>query len=643
MKPISIFSPNKNIEVNFAIQKNGRKQNLPHYSAKFKNKPIILDSILGLKIRKIKDFVSGWQLKDTQQNSCNDQWTPIYGERTIIPNNYNESIFTLERGNNKKNLQTIQIIIRVFDEGFAIRYHIPLQETLKNIVIENEHTQFHFPTNSWCYEEHGYEGKYHFNPVSKTRARMERPLTVVVDPETSGEKSTENSIETYLVITDANVIDYSPMQLSPVRKKSNCLKVNLGASHRIHYPGNTIHHPKNRFDVWKGQVSCSSPFSTAWRVIMVGEKPGDLIENNYLIENLCEPCKIEDPSWIKPGKIIREMKMATNTGKIYVDFAVEHGINYLHWDAGWYGHESDMNSDPTTISIDPKKIDVPADHPGLNFHEVIAYAKEKGIGIWVYVNYRHLELHLDKILPLYHEWGINGIKFGFVRYGPHQCQKWLIDAVRKCADHQIMVDIHDAYRPSGISRTYPNLLTQEGIRGNEHRPTPTHNCTVPFTRFCTGAADYTISYYRNKVQTTYAHQIALSVIYYCPAQFLFWYDDPSYYDGEKELEFFKRLVTVWDDTKVIEGKIGKYITMARKKDDVWFVGAITNEEARELNIPLTFLDEEKQYECSQYYDDLTLTTKTKVAITTQVVGSSDRYVHKIVGRGGIGLIFDPIE
>ena len=244
---------------------------------------------------------------------------------------------------------------------------------------------------------------------------------------------------------------------------------------------------------------------------------------------------------------------------------------------------------------------------------------------------------------MYKKWGINGIKFGFVKYGPQQCMKWLIEAVKKCAEYEIMVDIHDAYRPSGLSRTYPNLLTQEGIRGNEHRPTPTHNCTVPFTRFCTGAADYTISYYSNKVQTTHTHQLALSIIYYSPLQFLFWYDNPSHSNDEPELIFFKDLPTVWDKTIVLDGKIGKYITIARKKKESWFVGAITNENHLQKNLTLGFLDKNKKYSCIMYFDEPSKNTKTKVGMKKLTVESSDNIEHELLGSGGLALVFKPIN
>lgn len=190
---------------------------------------------------------------------------------------------------------------------------------------------------------------------------------------------------------------------------------------------------------------------------------------------------------------MREVTLTTEGGKALVDFAVKRNLQYIHFDAGWYGFEYDKASDATTVTLDPRrnpKIDA------LNLKEVVAYAKQHGIGVMLYVNQRALQQQLDEILPLYKSWGISGIKFGFVQVGSQVWTKWMHEAVKKCADYGLMVDIHDEYRPTGFSRTYPNLMTQEGIRGNEEFPDATHNVTLPFTRFVAGAADYTICYYR---------------------------------------------------------------------------------------------------------------------------------------------------
>ncbi len=232
---------------------------------------------------------------------------------------------------------------------------------------------------------------------------------------------------------------------------------------------------------------------------------------------------------------------------------------------------------------------------------------------------------------------------------------WLHEAVAKCAAYNLMVDIHDEYRPTGVSRTYPNLLTQEGIRGNEEFPDANTNTTLPFTRFIAGAADYTIVYYtrrelkpqlinapENKVlKNSAAHQLALSVIFYSPLQYLYWYDNPDDVQHEPEIEFFDRLHTVWDDTKVISGDIGQYITVARRKANTWFVGGITNNEPRELLIPIHFLEKGKKFKISLFTDGgESVKTRTHVKITRKIVTSDTVLKLPVPGRGGVAAIID---
>jgi len=370
----------------------------------------------------------------------------------------------------------------------------------------------------------------------------------------------------------------------------------------------------------------------------VAEKPGQLLENDDIILNLNPPCEIANATWIRPGKVMREVTLSTKGAKELVDFAAQHNIGYIHFDAGWYGYEYTVESDATTVTVDPRRNPVnDLDMPG-----VIRYANDKGIGVFLYVNQRALYKQLDQLLPLYKKWGIRGLKFGFVHVGSHRWTTWMHDAVKKCAGYNLMVDIHDEYRPTGFSRTYPNLMTQEGICGNEEMPDATHNTILPFTRFIAGAADYTFCYYYRKefghperhIQNTAAHQLALPVVYYSPLQWMYWYDKPSDYQGEPELEFWDAVPTIWDDTKVVQGEIGKYVTIARRNGSDWFVGTITNNDARELKVPLDFLDKGKKYEASIYFDDPTVKTRTKVGIKRMKVNSSSVIDAGLKASGG---------
>jgi alpha-glucosidase len=335
-----------------------------------------------------------------------------------------------------------------------------------------------------------------------------------------------------------------------------------------------------------------------------------------------------------------------------VDFAARHNLQYVEFDAGWYGHEYMDESDARTISVDPKRSKGP-----LDLHAVIEYAKQRDIGIILYVNRRALERQLDEILPLYEKWGIKGVKYGFVRVGSQEWTAWLHEAVRKAAEHHLMVDVHDEYRPTGYSRTYPNLMTQEGIAGDETRPTNSLTLTILFTRMLAGAGDNTICYYDGRVDenASHAYQLAKSVCLYSPWQFLYWYDRPdrsprraggagggaNVIGDEPELEFFDHVPTVWDDTKVIHGQIGEYAVLARRSGDSWFVGCMNGAAPRTLDVPLDFLDKARQYVAHVYSDDPDVSTRTHVKITHGLVDSAATLKVELPSRGGQAIRIHP--
>ena len=347
--------------------------------------------------------------------------------------------------------------------------------------------------------------------------------------------------------------------------------------------------------------------------------------------NLNAERKNADWSWVRPGKAFRSSKLTREGIMRSIDYCKDFGFDYVELDAGWYGPEGKVESDATTV----------AETRDFSMPDICAYAKSKGIGVWVYVNQRALFRQLDQLLPLYRQWGISGIKFGFVQIGNQQWSTWLHDAVAKCVRYHIMVDIHDEYRPTGLSRTYPNVLTQEGIRGNEEMPDATHNVLLPFTRYLCGPADYTLCYFNGRVKNTKGHQLAMAAVYYSPLQFYFWYDNPFVDKGEAELQFWKDCPTVFDESIALDGIPGEYIVQARRAGSEWFVGAMTNTEERTINIPTDFLPKGK-YQVELYNDDATLTTRTKVAVKHMTVKSGKPITLTLQSSGGAALHFKPI-
>ena len=381
---------------------------------------------------------------------------------------------------------------------------------------------------------------------------------------------------------------------------------------------------------------------------MVANNPGQLLEKNYLIQNLNDPSAIEDDSWIEPGKALREASLTTEGGKRAIDFVANHNMQYVHFDAGWYGNEMDDNSNATTVTLDPRRSKGPFD-----IEEVTAHAHEKGVKVMLYVNRRSLEKQLDELLPLFKEWGISGIKFGFVPVGDQESTAWMHEGIKKAAEYGMIVDVHDEYRPSGFSRTYPNLLTQEGIAGDEVTVTNEHTLITMFTRMLAGAADNTVCYYNKRVEKmgSHASQLAKTVCLFSPLQFLYWYDRPptapEKHDGllgdtwtignEPELEFFDNVPTTWDETKVLVAEIGKIGVVTRRKGKNWFIGGINGNADRPVNIDFSFLEKGKKYHAKLYTDDENIETRTRVKIEEMEVINGSELVLELKANNGFAM------
>ena len=581
------------------------------YSLNYDNQQVVLPSALGIKANA-KVFTD-LKISKVDKNVHKSSWSPVYGERSEIVDHYNSWTVKTTKSGFK---DTILIDFRIYNEGVAFRYHFMGNNYLE---ITEELTEFTFPENTKAYYTPRAQTAYKLLALENWEGESERPLTLRLP---QGQ---------YACLTEAQVVDYVRTKFKLHDSKKNTIATSM-----------------------YGQVDEIAPYSTPWRVIMCGNKAVDILQNNDLILNLNPPNEIKNTSWIKPGKVIREMTLSTQGAKELVDFAVKRNLQYIHFDAGWYGYEYTKESDATTVTLDPRRNPNPN---ALDLQEAIRYAKSKNIGVLLYVNQRALQSQLDTLLPLYKSWGVAGIKFGFVQVGSQVWTKWMHEAVKKCAQYELMVDIHDEYRPTGFSRTYPNLMTQEGIKGNEEFPDATHNATLPFTRFVAGAADYTICYYKQdfdklagketstpgrRLKTTPAHQLALSMIYYSPLQFLYWYDKPSDVQDEPELKFFDDLYTSWDDTKILDGEIGEFIAVARRKGWEWFACAITNNEARNLKIDLNFLPVNQKYIAEIYTDgDTSIKTRTKVKVSSFVVNAATKLDFALKMSGGVAVRLVP--
>ncbi len=584
---LEIASPNGQVRLTFDVKEFEGVTGCPVYSVHYWARPIVAESRLGLELES--GFLGReMEIVDQERTSSDTTWKPVYGERSTIRDQYNQiEVQLIEKIAPHRKLR---LTFRVYNEGVALCYTIPKQSGLDRVTISKEATEFRFLDDHIAWATYRAQAQYAAIPLSQIKQGCERPLVI------------EAAQNIYLAVAEARLVDYARMKLAPLAGHDHGLVSDLS-----------------------GPVTAELPLTTPWRVLMAATSPGRLLENNDIILNLNEPCAIDDTSWIKPGKVIREVTLTTTGGKACVDFAVRHNLQYIEFDAGWYGPENSNDSDATTVTVDPKRSKGP-----LDLLEVVRYAKEHGIGVILYVNHKALEKQLDEILPLYQQWGIKGLKYGFVNVGSQEWTSWLHEAIRKAAAHRLMVDVHDEYRPTGYSRTYPNFMTQEGIRGDEEKQPNSMSLTTLFTRMLAGAGDNTICYYNERVDqnASHAYQLAKAVCFYSPWQFLFWYDRPEAspkrvggaggsetgIGSEPEIEFFDHCPTVWDDTKVIHGRIGQYAVIARRSGREWFIGYMNSQEPRTLEVSLDFLEPGTKYTAHIYSDDPTVATRTHVRI-----------------------------
>lgn len=604
----SLTSPDGRIEVSVEIDQTDQYSRLV-YQVKVAGEVVIKDS--PISFLRSDDAVIGEHvtLASTSETTTHDKtWKPVYGERSSIRDHYRSRTFHLE--DTQANCP-LAVQFRCYDTGVAFCTTLGKENT--ELKLKEERTEFRFTSDYPAWRTTSAQGTYDKVPLNQLGKNVERPLVVEAG-------------QHYVAIGEAKLVDYAVMRLRSAAGDAPGVVSQL-----------------------LSEVTATAPLTTPWRVVLIADSPGQLLESNDLFLNLNDPCAIADTSWIKPGKVLREISLTTLGGKAAIDFAVKNNFQYVEFDAGWYGHEYDDASDATTITVDAKRSPGP-----LDLQEIIQYGKQRDIGILVYVNRRALEKQLDEILPLYKKWGIAGVKYGFVNTGSQKWTSWLHDAVRKAAEYELMVDIHDEYRPTGYSRTYPNLMTQEGVRGDEATPSTSLAVTTLFTRNLAGAADHTICYYDPRVKKNWSHaqQLAKAVCTYSPWQFIYWYDTPltPLQDGKTtrnrilpspELEFFAQVPTVWDETRVLQGDIGEYVVIARRSGSDWFVGAINANEKRELTVPLNFLDSGKSYQARIYRDDSTLKTRTQVAIDEQTVDAEETLTITLAPNEGEAMRMTP--
>jgi alpha-glucosidase len=556
------------------------------YEVTYRGKTIIERSKLGFELQNQPPIGGNLQVVAATNSRIDETYQIPAGKSNPVRNQCNVLFFDLKEAKAPGRKLTIEA--RAYNDGIAFRTIIPDQPAVKELRIANEKTEFVLASDATTYPlvlrnfRTSWEDNYRTVPLSGIA-----PESVIGLP-----LLTEIPGVAFVAITEANIDNYAGMYLMHSASNAKALEARLAP--RVDEPGLS--------------VSGATPVTTPWRVVMISNEVGRLIESQ-IVNNLNPPCAIADTSWVKPGKaswdwwsgpaadgVSFKVGSNTQTAKYYIDFSAKAGFEYFMFDAGWAAHGTGPNDSGA---------DITQTRPDVNMPEIIAYAKSKNVKVWLWSHWTDIDRQMDEAFPLFEKWGVAGVKIDFM----DRDDQWMVNFYRRvaknAAEHHLMIDFHGAYKPDGIGRTWPNVITREGVLGLEYnkwsaRVTPDHNVMLAFTRMLAGPMDYTPGGFRNAtreefeprnlkpmVMGTRAHQTALFVVFESP--FMMVSDYPGAYEGQQELPFLSAVPASWDETRVLNAKVGDYITIARRHGKDWYVGSIAGSHGAQLDIPLEFL------------------------------------------------------
>jgi len=641
---VRLSSPDNLIQVKFSIQTatTDSKGGQLVYEITYNGKQVLDKSDLGLYLQDQPDIGANLRIENSRPSKIDETYTVPAGKANPVHNDCN--VLAIDLAEAQHPFRKLTVEARAYNDGIAFRYLIPDEPRTKDIRIVNEKTQFVIAEDATMYPLilSGYQSSWedNYRTLSLTGLHSESLVGLPLLMQLPG--------KAWLAITEAHLEGYAGMYLqhSPPQNSSRVLEARL--SPRVDIPGVSV----------TGQT----PMQTPWRVVMIADSPGRLIESN-IVENLNPPSVIADTSWIKPGKAAWDwwsgpydehvdFKVGKNTAtaKHYIDFASQSGFEYFLLDGGWAAHGTGPNDSGADITQAQPNIDMP---------ELLRYAKSKNVKIWLWAHWTDVNRQMDEAFPLYEKWGIAGVKIDFM----NRDDQWMVDFYHRvavnAAAHHLMIDFHGAYKPDGLRRTYPNVVTREGVLGLEYnkwstRVTPEHNVMLAFTRMLAGPMDFTPGGFTNvnrdkfiprnvhpMVMGTRAHQTALFIVFQSPFEMVS--DFPEAYAGQKEFPFLKSVPTVWDETRVINAKVGDYITIARRHGKDWYVGTIAGSHAAQLDIPLEFLGSgEYMAETLSDAPDADI-SPTHTVIEQKKVNRSERLKAIMVPGGGQAIRISPAQ
>lgn len=607
------------------------------YSIAYRNTSLVMPSPLGFEFKNEPAMQTGFTVIDKKEQRINESWQPVVrSKHATIVNHYNELQLSLvEKAGHARRMD---IYFRLFNDGVAFRYRLYRSEVPGNRQITKELTGFRFSGNpkAWVAE---------YNPAYTSSQESEfwpRDLSYMSQRTVAGLPFLlAVNKDVYAAITEANINNYPGFYMGALAKTdSNITTLTTKLSP---LPGEGEDGVKARFE---------DSLYTPWRVVMIGNTPGALIESE-IIQNLNEPCAIPDPSWIKPGMSAwdhwwsGEVKMDNETIKEYIDLAAAQQWPYMLIDWQWYG------------TFNKPEADITKPAPQLNMPALLQYARSKNVRcwLWLYSSDVNRNNNFEKAFPLYESWGVAGIKIDFMDRDDQDMVNWYRQIIQKAAAHHLMVDFHGAFKPDGIIRTWPNMVTREGVLGEEYskfsnRITPEHNVTLPFTRMLAGQMDYTPGGFINvtkasfkqttpaQVMNTRCAELAKFVVYESP--YTVYCDHPRNILGQPGADFLKNIPTVWDDIKVLGGYPAEYIVIAKQTGDRWYVGGMTNSTARTFTLNTSFLPDGNYM--MEVWEDAKDAASYPQKLQTRKVPIKKGKTHtiKMAGGGGFTAIIKPI-
>ena len=625
--PLTLASPDGRVSATVS----SNAQNQPTYALRYGGREVLSPSVLGLGFEQYRQLSAGMAVTGSEARAGEDRYPLIAGKASAVRDAYNELVVHLaETGGEKRRLD---IVFRAYDDGFAFRYVIPGQPNLRRLRLVGEQTEFAFPADYQCQALNlgrfttSHEGE--FDPVRASQFRNHNlfDLPVVCEAGSGGPA---------MAFAEADLRDYAALYLGG--RETGDLGLSARLSPRPDDPGIAV-------SAWIGDEGFSSP----WRVVMLADSVGKLAESTLITSLNSAPQG--DFSWVKPGKYawdwwngptlasVPQAGMNDATLKAYIDFAGESGLEYMMIDDGWYvnsGGGATMLPGANNLQWIPA-IDLPA---------LVKYAADRKVGLWLWVHWKMLDANMEQALPLYARLGIKGIKVDFMDRDDQEMVGYYHRLLKTAAASKLMVNLHGAYPPRGLTRTYPNFLTQEGVFGAEYnkwtrRVTARHNVNLALTRNLLGPMDYTPGGFRNAtpetfraeaqtpmVQTTRGQALAMYVVFESGFQGVS--DSPDNYRGQPGFEFVKAVPAAWDETRVISAGLNEHVAIARRKGREWYVGAMTNEAGRTVTVPLTFLPRGR-FTATIWQDGA---GPMEVVKQTRRVGAGDTIPLKLAPSGG---------